>query len=436
MTGRSTIVAVSSGGLPSGVAVIRVSGPQTVSLLKAIAGPRVPPARKMSLRVMRTAKGAVLDRGLVVFFPGPNSFTGEDCAEFHIHGSRAVVSAVLRELTGFDDVQLAGPGDFTKRAYEAGKLDLTQVEGLSDLLAAETESQRLLALERSSGVLRDRIAGWRLGLTRLRATIEAQLDFSDEGDVPDILDPVIWAEISALAEELDHAAARMESGRIVKDGFRVVIAGPPNAGKSSLLNALSGRDEAIVSDEAGTTRDVKEVQLDLNGQLVILTDVAGLRETQSAAETLGIGRALAAMSSANLVFWLEAPDAKLDLSGWADLPHSVSVYAKADLGVPLGTDLLRISSKTGEGLQTLLEMIKGKAEAAIGGESLLLSRARDREAVLLACAYLRQAKEQQEKLEMLAEDLRAASDALGRLTGEIGAEEVLDVLFSGFCIGK
>ena len=277
MTGRrSTIVALSSGAVPSGVAVIRLSGPASRRSVHLLTG-HVPEPRRLMLRTLRDEQGNEIDTGLVVFFPGPNSFTGEDCAEIHVHGSRAVVAALLNSLTEMGDVELASAGDFTRRAFEAGKLDLTQVEGLGDLIAAETDSQRRQAIARKRGWLGEEVGDWRGRIIFLRAEIEARIDFSDEDDVPEALPEQFAADIAALLEQLEATLATYGAGRIVREGFRVVIAGAPNAGKSSLLNALAGADEAIVSPEAGTTRDVKEVELDLGGQLVRLFDVAGLR---------------------------------------------------------------------------------------------------------------------------------------------------------------
>lgn len=436
MTGiRETIVALSSGAVPSGVAVIRVSGPQTRLLLERHVN-SVPQARRMVLKSVMSATGAELDTGLVVFFPGPNSFTGEDCAEFQLHGSRAVVSAVLSELCRNDGVRLAEAGDFTRRAFEAGRLDLTQVEGLDDLIASETETQRQLALKRSQGELRETVAGWRRRLIDLRAEVEARLDFSDEGDVEEHLPAGFAEDIGALVQELAAALAGFEGGRIVRDGFRVVLAGAPNAGKSSLLNALAGSEEAIVTSEAGTTRDVKEVQLDLDGHLVRMIDVAGLRQTESIAEAEGVRRAETEIAKADLVLWLVAPDV-------ADAPRPEfsgevwRIQTKADLGLLADQPVdAAISCKTGEGVDMLKAALRDKVSSAVSGETSLISRLRDKESVELALGFLAKARSGAVSDELLAEDLRLSAQALMRLTGEIDAEQVLDRLFAGFCIGK
>jgi tRNA modification GTPase len=300
-----TIVALSSGTLPSGVAVIRMSGPAVPELLRRHVG-GVPKARRLTL--MRIGAQTELDSGLVAYFPAPRSFTGEECAELQVHGSPAGVRAILRTLAAEEGVRLAEAGEFTRRAFENGKLDLTEVEGLGDLIEAETENQRRQALARYEGGLSRRIDGWRETLLDLRAEIEARLDFSDEGDVDEVLPESFGAVLAGLKADLAEALASLTRGRIVREGVRVALAGPPNAGKSSLLNALAKSDIAIVTDEAGTTRDVREVPVDLGGQLVILVDLAGLRDTDSKAEAEGVRRARAEIARADLVLWLMAPD--------------------------------------------------------------------------------------------------------------------------------
>lgn len=438
MHAERTIAALSSGTVPAGVAVIRLSGPAVRSVLENLAG-EVPEPRMMRLRALRDAQGSLLDRGLVVFFPAPNSFTGEDCAELHVHGSRAVVRAVLDAVTACDGVGLAQAGDFTRRAFEAGKLDLTAVEGLGDLIAAETESQRRQALARASGALRHRIGDWRHRLIGLRAEIEARLDFSDEDDVPDGLTPVFFDAIALLRGELLAALRDYETGRIIRDGFRVVLAGPPNVGKSSLLNALTRSDLAIVTDEEGTTRDVKEVPLDLGGRLVLLTDVAGLRETDSAAEAEGVRRAREAMKGADLVLWLMSADTGWqmveDIGGTPVVIVATKADASFEIPVEIGCDFT-VSSQTGDGLERLMERIGQAMGDRPLGEPALLSHRRDKDALTDSLALLDKIGTSVQQAELVAELLRAVSDRLGWLTGEIDAEAVLDRLFTGFCIGK
>ena len=431
---RSTIVALSSGTVPSGVAVIRLSGPASRRSLHLLTG-HVPEPRRLMLRTLRDEHGDEIDTGLVVFFPGPNSFTGEDCAELHVHGSRAVVTTLLSSLTAMGDVELAGAGDFTRRAFEAGKLDLTQVEGLGDLIAAETDSQRRQAIERKRGWIGEEVGDWRGRIIFLRAEIEARIDFSDESDVPESLPEQFTADIEALREQLQAVLDTYGAGRIVREGFRVVIAGAPNAGKSSLLNALAGADEAIVSPEAGTTRDVKEVELDLGGQLVRLFDVAGLRQSDSLAETEGVRRAEQAMADADLVLWLEAPDV-----GTIARPETVApvwvIASKADLSEAGAKADLAVSVKSGSGIDALKSRLKNAAGKRVSDETMLISHLRDKESIEKALDYLAQAVVPGQADELVAENLRLAGQVLARLTGEIDAESILDRLFAGFCIGK
>ncbi|WP_193337730.1 tRNA uridine-5-carboxymethylaminomethyl(34) synthesis GTPase MnmE [Devosia beringensis] len=430
MRSGDTIVALSSGATPSGVAVIRLSGPDVPALLQAVAG-TVPEPRRLTLRPI--GQDSLLDRGLVAYFPAPHSFTGEDCAELQVHGSPAGVKAILRLLTALG-ARLAEAGEFTRRAFENGKLDLVEIEGLGDLLDAETENQRRQALARFEGGLSQRVADWRHQLLDLRAEIEARLDFSDEGDVADALPESFADSIMALQSDIIAALAAAESGRIIREGIRVALAGAPNAGKSSLLNALARSDIAIVTDEAGTTRDVREVPLDIGGQLYIILDLAGLRDADSKAEAEGVRRARAAIEQADIVLWLTAPDiADSDetLKAKADL----RIGTKADLGKPVAAEL-PVSAATGQGLEELIAAIALIGASKTGGEPSLLSRERDRLALTAAQDALQAAAAQLVQPELAAESLRIASQALERLIGKIDAERVLDRLFASFCIGK
>lgn len=425
-----TIVALSSGAPPSGVAVIRLSGPQTRPLLREVAG-ELPEPRRLTLRAI--GQESLLDRGLIAWFPAPHSFTGEDCAELQVHGSPAGVRAILKLLVS-QGARLAEAGEFTRRAFENGKLDLVEIEGLGDLLEAETENQRRQALARFEGGLSQRIDTWRDQLLDLRAEIEARLDFSDEGDVDEALPPSFGDAIAALRADIGSALASIEHGRIVREGIRVALAGPPNAGKSSLLNALAKSDIAIVTDEAGTTRDVREVPLDINGQLYILLDLAGLRATDSKAEAEGVRRARLAIDQADIVLWLTAPDIVGEAPQRLPSTH-IRVGTKSDLAAVANADLV-VSAQSGAGLDALLQRIEAIGGTLSRGEPALLSRERDRLALEAAATALDASARQLAFPELAAESLRIASQSLERLVGRLDAERVLDRLFASFCIGK
>jgi tRNA modification GTPase len=436
-----TIVALSSGSVPSGVAVIRLSGPASGRVLTDMLG-SLPQPRMLKLADMRIGD-ETLDRGLVAWMPGPHSFTGEDCAELQVHGSPAVVRGILRRLSSQPDIRLAEAGEFTRRAFENGKLDLVEAQGLGDLIEAETENQRALAYARLEGGLTRQVEGWRERLLDLRAEIEARLDFSDEGDVGELPESFV-DQLKELRQELLLVLGTRAQGRIMRTGFRVALGGPPNAGKSSLLNALSQSDVAIVSDEPGTTRDLKEVPLDLKGQLVILIDSAGLRATASKAEAIGVERARQALFDADLVLWLQAPDVEpleppkrpeLEVRPWTQ-HELLRVGTKADMGAVPNADIA-VSSATGEGIPALLERLYDASGAsAVSAGSVLVSHERDREALLGAVVSLAQAGQHLLEPELAAEELRLASAFLERLLGRMDAESVLDHLFAAFCIGK
>lgn len=430
MQAGDTIMALSSGALPAGVAVIRLSGPRVREALGTIAG-GVPRPRHLTLR--KIGAGQMLDQGLVAYFPAPHSFTGEDCAELQVHGSPAGVKAILAML-GALGLRLAEAGEFTRRAFENGKLDLVEIEGLGDLLNAETEKQRQQALARFDGRLTEKIAQWRESLLDLRAEIEARLDFSDEGDVSEDL-PHHWQiQLGALETAIQTSLASLESGRIVREGIRVALAGAPNAGKSSLINALAKSDIAIVSDEAGTTRDVREVPLDINGQLFILLDLAGLRESDSKAEAEGVRRAQRAIETADIVLWLTAPDVT-DIAPPAIDGEVLRIGTKSDLGLLPGVDV-SISTQSPGDLIELRHRLDALAVGMTGAEPSLVSHERDRLALSGALAALEETRRNLGDWELAAESLRRASAALERLIGRIDAEKVLDRLFSSFCIGK
>lgn len=432
-----TIFALSTGSGAAGIAVIRVSGPATRAALEAIAGP-VPAARTAALRRLRDpADGEAIDSGVVLFFPGPNSFTGEDLAEFQVHGSLAVIRHLLRCLGQLPGLRAAEAGEFSHRAFLNGKMDLIEVEALGDLLAAETEAQARLARLYQSN-LRAAAARWRAQLIDLISLTEACIDFSDEGDVAQGFDSSAEQDIRSLARDIGQAIAGLETGERIRRGFRIAVLGPPNAGKSSLVNALANRDVAITSPVPGTTRDTIEVHLDLRGLPVILIDTAGLRDSDDPVEQAGIERARAAAANADLVLWLS--DIKAPVS--APFPDALVVASKADDidSMALQTsEPLRISARTGVGLDRLVDELRGRAQRNLhlSGDAVLVAHARQAFELSGARAALDRSTEfGSDALELRAEELRNACRYLDRLTGRIEYDQILGAIFSRFCIGK
>ncbi len=439
---HDTIFALSSGKLPSGVAVIRVSGPQTRFVTETIAG-RIDKPRITYLRKLYGNNGDLLDTGLVIYFEGPASFTGEDCSEFHLHGGIAVVERFLTELGTFENVRLAEAGEFSRRAFTNGKMDLTVSEGLADLISAETESQRRLALQGASGKQRELYSQWRNKIIQARALIEAELDFSDEGDVPGSVSEQVWNEMTKLSQDIKKHLDLGQRANFIRDGFHVVIIGAPNAGKSSLLNYLSGRDIAIISDEAGTTRDLLEVHLNLSGNSVYMTDTAGIRNTANKVERLGIQKALDKVNEADLVLLLEdisAPDLPNDKINFNTSAEIIKIGTKLDLN---GQGSLEnydfcISTADGKGINELLayltDLVTERTKLigdAIPTRLRHIQLLQNGNAELIKAITLKDYP-----LELRAENLRIASQHLGRITGDIDVEDILDVIFSEFCIGK
>lgn len=441
-----TIYALSSAPGRAGVAVIRISGVRARHVIDACAGPRPSPRVAAPRSIRHPGSGETLDRGIAVWFPGPKSFTGEDVVELQVHGGRAVVDAVLGALSLMPGLRPAEAGEFARRAFENGKVDLAEVEGIADLIDAETDAQRRQALAQATGALSSLYDGYRETIIEALGLIEAGIDFSDEGDVAERTFQDATAVVRGLAVAIRHHLDDGNRGEILRDGFRVVLAGAPNVGKSSLLNALAKRDAAIVSSEAGTTRDVIEVRLDLSGMPVIIADTAGLRNAEGAVEREGIRRSVEQARRADLVLWLIEPDAPrepmpADLAGLED--RTLLVMNKADLladGVAtvMPDDAIVLSVKTGAGLDQLTRRLASIVQERIGFEGVPhLTRPRHR-ALVEAC--LRSLETflagDAAAVELRAEDLRQAADALGRLTGRVDVEDVLDQIFSRFCIGK
>jgi tRNA modification GTPase len=513
---RSTIFALSSGRPPAAIAVIRISGPRAGAALEAL-GLTVPPPRQAKLaRIRDPRSGEIIDEALALWFPGPNSETGEDVAELQAHGGPAVIAGILDALAGIDGLRMAEAGEFTRRGFENGKLDLTAVEGLADLVAAETEGQRRQAFRQMKGLLGDRAEAWRQRLIRAQALVEARIDFSDESDVPEDLVGPALAIVQELRDEIATALADGGRGERLREGLVVAIAGPPNAGKSAILNRLAQREAAIVSPYAGTTRDVIEVHLDLGGLPMTLLDTAGIRETDDPVEMEGVRRARERAAGADLVLWVTdatAPEAeplglgrpvpvwrvanKIDLVGGPEMLRSNlgegrsrdgrrsaashpgaaprsghATVSETDVGTPFGKNELgstatidrksqtgtyrykselenlfndetvfTLSAITGAGFSHLLSALFRFAEDSLsGGEQAMVTRARHRQ-VLVAVQHilseaLRCFTSGGGAEEFLAEQLRLAATELGRLTGRVDVEDILDVIFRDFCIGK
>lgn len=438
MNATDTIFALASGAGRAAVAVMRLSGPGTGALLTRLAG-RLPEPRRASLRRLRDPQGEILDEGLVLWFPAPGSYTGEDSAELHLHGGAAVIAAVAEALVRLG-ARPAEAGEFTRRAFLNGRMDLTEAEGIADLIAAETEAQRRQALRQAGGALARLHGEWAERLTTLLAHQEAAIEFADE-DLPTDLGDRARAGARALRAEIAAHLADDRRGERLREGLLVAILGAPNAGKSSLLNALAGRDAAIVSARAGTTRDVVEVRLDLAGVPVTLADTAGLREGADEIEQEGIRRARRRAEEADLVLAVFAADTPPDPAtlAWVG-PGAIVLANKVDIAAPPasigGMAALAVSARTGAGLDRLRERLAQEARRLAGsGEAALLTRPRHRAALAEAVAWLEQA-EAAPLPELASEALRAALRALGRLSGRVGVEAVLDVVFRDFCIGK
>lgn len=445
---EQTIYALASGLLPSAIAIVRVSGPLAGRVLETLCG-RLPAPRMASLATLRAQDGQAIDQSVALWFPGPHSATGEDVAEFQIHGGRAVLAALFAALSKIDGLRPAEHGEFTRRGFENGKLDLTEAEGLDDLIHADTDQQRRQALRQLQGLLGDKAEDWRRQIIEASALVEAGIDFSDEGDVPQELQAHALRRIAILKSEIETClGASMRSERL-REGLIVAIAGPPNAGKSTLLNRLARREVAIVSPHAGTTRDIIEVHLDLGGYPVTLLDTAGVRETEDPVEQEGVRRARARAREADLVLWLvdareqalaPTPDETENHAPIWTVRNKVDLLATAQGAVSGSADVpsFAISAAKGEGLSELIGALVTFARDYFGsGESALISRERHRTLLRATADSLGRASALAgQGDELLAEELRIAIHSLGRLTGRVDVEDILDVIFREFCIGK
>jgi tRNA modification GTPase len=440
-----TIFALASAPGRSGVAVFRVSGLAAGDVLKALTGGLLPPARVATRAAYCDPEShGVIDQGLSLWFPGPRSYTGEDVAEFHVHGGRAVCDAMTQAILAMDGVRLADPGEFTRRAFESGKLDLTEAEAVADLVDAETEAQRRQALRQLDGELGTLYEDWRTRLVQAVAHMEAWIDFPEE-ELPEEILGAIVGEVKVLGSEIERHLSDDGRGERLRDGIHIAIIGVPNVGKSTLLNSLAGRSAAIVSPHAGTTRDVIEVALDIGGFPVVLADTAGVRPGENEIEQEGVRRALERAETADLkvvMFESQSEDASDAVVAAAIDSNTLVLINKSDLGsrdineFPGCFAYMAVSLKTGEGVSEMLAALERLVSERFEiGSNPVLTRARHRSA-LEACRHALDRSVLEESLELQAEDLRLAVRALGRITGRVDVEDLLDVIFGDFCIGK
>ncbi len=444
MSERDTICALASGAPPSAISIIRVSGPLVQTIAREQLSTGIPQARETVLTTFCDVAGEAVDEGIAIYFAGPASYTGEDTLELFLHGGQAVIEHALAALTERSNVRLAEPGEFTRRAFEAGKLDLTEAEGVADLIEAETRAQKAQALRQLGGGLSDVYDGWRDELTGLLALVEVAIDFPDEGDAPQDTDAPVIKKLDALIESLQDALGDNGVGEKIRDGFRVAIIGPPNAGKSTLLNRISGRDSAIVTPKAGTTRDVIEVRKVIGGHVVWFSDTAGLRETSDEIEAEGVRRAQRVAAEADLRLFLTTPECPnlAEESERFRVATDIVMVNKIDLGVNQTPQagVLMISALDGTNFdileQKIADFVQSRASIV---EAPVITRARHREKITAGLGALLAARANLIDgmgAELAAEDLRMTLRHLGSIVGHIGVEEILGAVFSEFCIGK
>ena len=442
-----TIFALSSGRPPTAIAVVRISGPHASGALQHLAG-QLPKPRMAVRAALHNAAREVLDDAIVLWFPGPASATGEDVAELHIHGSRAVLAALIGTLEGIDGLRAAEPGEFTRRAFENGKIDLTEAEALDDLIHADTERQRRLAMRQLNGLLGDRARDWRRQIIEASALVEASIDFSDEGDVPAELMTPALERVRALLGEIEDVLSVQGRSERLRDGLVIAIVGPPNVGKSTLMNQLARREIAIVSPHAGTTRDIIELHLDLDGYPVTVIDTAGIRDSDDPVEQEGVRRARLRAAQADLRLWLVDAQATSNaddgLREWMEAGQAGFWIVRNkvdDLASPIqtterGWPCHTISAASGAGVPELTAALVKFASTFFDDETSLITRARHRALLRQAADNLGLASDMPAEAEIVAEYLRAATHDLGRLVGRVDVEDVLGSIFSTFCIGK
>lgn len=438
-----TIYALSSGGLPSGVAVVRVSGPKSRFVFERMCIDKDFQGKICLSDIVNPISGELVDKGLVLSFVSPNSFTGEDVVEFQLHGGRAVVDAIYSALSDIDGLRHAEAGEFTYRAFENGKLDLTQAEAIADLISSETEAQRKLAIGHAAGHSRALIERWMDQLLKMRALLEAEIDFVEEDDIPGSVSDQVWTDLAVLIADMNEHLGQIGAGEIVRSGYHITLLGRPNSGKSTLLNHLADRDVAIVSDQPGTTRDLLEVRLNIGGQLIVVSDTAGIRESENVIEKEGIRRALESAKNAQLTVWLHGCDDEEPLA--EDFQTSdIVVLTKSDqLDSNMDSKQDRkfdyvISAASGVGMNDFIAGLGERLEDVIGhGEQALFSQGRQSDGLKSTYSNLCLAEQSVDlPMEIRTEYLRSASDDLGKIVGKIDVEDILGVIFSQFCVGK